>query len=58
MILHFTEWHFEILLWKNPAALLPPPPSSFRFKALAMTSQCVWILSISILRIDQTKGIQ
>lgn len=39
MILHFTEWHFEILLWKNPAALLSPPPSSFRFKALAMTSQ-------------------
>lgn len=63
--LHFTEWHFERLPWKNPAAVPPPP---LRFKALAFISQtdewhsvrllCVWILSISILRNDQTKGTQ
>lgn len=66
MILHFREWHFERLLWKSPAAVSPPP--SLRFKALAIISQtdewhsvrllCVWLLSIAILRNDQTKGAQ
>lgn len=64
MILHFTEWHFERLPRKNPAAVSPPP--TLRFKALAFISQtdewhsprllCVWIVSIPILRNDQTKG--
>lgn len=67
----FTQWFYILqsgTLRDCPGKTLQqfPPPPTLRFKALAFISQtdewhsprllCVWIVSIPILRNDQTKG--
>lgn len=68
-ISHNDFTFYRVALWEiapeKPCSSFPPPPT-LRFKALAFISQtdewhsprllCVWIVSIPILRNDQTKG--